>query len=159
MAISKAFAVTLGSDMGFCLKSDICRINMLPFCTFTSLPPKKVTVVKTGKSPTYKPPVPPASKPADTDFKDFSREELEQLRKQNNGKKAREHSTVYTTEKALSYAFYGIANEEVFNRVMENLDVLGAKGTFFITRKDLLNHADRVKEIAKAGHEIGICLT
>ena len=122
-------------------------------------PPKKVTVVKTGKSPTYKPPVPPASKPADTDFKDFSREELEQLRKQNNGKKAREHSTVYTTEKALSYAFYGIANEEVFNRVMENLDVLGAKGTFFITRKDLLNHADRVKEIAKAGHEIGICLT
>lgn len=118
-------------------------------------PPKEDTVGKVDRSPTQKP---PASKPTESGFKGFTPGELEQLRMQNNGKKAREYSTIYTTEKALSYSFYGVDNEEVLNKVLNNLDVLGIKGTFFITKRDLMNHANRIRQIAEAGHEIGICL-
>lgn len=87
-----------------------------------------------------------------------NRRELEKLRKNNNGKKAKEHRTIYTTEKALAYTFYGIDSAEVVDKVLENLDVLQAKGTFYITRKDVTSYPDRVKKIANSGHEIGIGL-
>ena len=88
----------------------------------------------------------------------FDKEELEKLRKNNDGKKAKEYRTIYTTEQALSYTFYGIENMEVLEQVLDNLDILQAKGTFYITKKDMANHPSTVKWIAERGHEIGISL-
>lgn len=88
----------------------------------------------------------------------FSEEELEKLRKNNNGKKAMEYRTIYTTEKALSYTFYGIEDLEVLYKVLDNLDVLKAKGTFYITKEDIIDNPDAVKKISDGGHEIGIAL-
>lgn len=91
-------------------------------------------------------------------IQDISPGELEKLRLNNKGQKAKELHTIHTTEKALSYAFYGISNGEVLDKVLNNLDILEAKATFFIGKKDLINHRDQVKRIAEAGHELGISL-
>ncbi len=91
-------------------------------------------------------------------YKHFDKAFLEKLRIENDGKKAVEHGTIYTTEKALAYAFYGINNIHILDEVLTNLDLINAKGTFYITEKDLINNPDVIKELAKKGHEIGIAL-
>ena len=85
-------------------------------------------------------------------------EEIKELRAKNNGKLAKEISTVYTTEQALSFTFSGIYNTPVLNDVLEKLDALHAKGTFFVTEQELIDNQDSIEKIAKAGHEIEICL-
>lgn len=86
------------------------------------------------------------------------REKLDELRIKNKGKKAKEYNTIYTTEKALTYTFYGIYNNKALKRVLINLDVLKANGTFYVTRRDVMDNPDTIKEIAERGHEIGISL-
>lgn len=109
------------------------------------------------------PPGQPTNQVETEDKKDgvnhFTKEELEKLRKKNAGKKAKEYRTIYTTEKALSFSFYGIENKEVLDKVLDNLDSLKAKGTFFISKNDLTNRSSVVDEIARRGHEIGISLS
>ncbi|ABX42579.1 polysaccharide deacetylase family protein [Lachnoclostridium phytofermentans] len=83
---------------------------------------------------------------------------LDSLRRKNKGVKAKEQHTVYTTEQALSYTFYGINHNDILKDVLHSLKLLNAKGTFFVTEKDIINSADAIKQIAKEGHEIGICL-
>lgn len=84
---------------------------------------------------------------------------IEELRKKNNNKKANIVRTVYTTEKSLSFTFYGISNTEVLFDVLDKLDRIGGKGTFFVTEKDIKNNQDSIKRIAIKGHELGICLS
>ena len=43
-----------------------------------------------------------------------------------------------------------------YPRVLDLLDELGIKATFFIEAWNCLHHADRVQEIARRGHEIGM---
>ncbi|KXG77007.1 polysaccharide deacetylase family protein [Thermotalea metallivorans] len=84
--------------------------------------------------------------------------QIEALRKKNNGKLAEEIYTIYTTEQAVSYTFSGIANTAVLIDVLQKLDELNGKGTFFVTGEEIENYGDAIKSIASAGHEIGICL-
>lgn len=83
---------------------------------------------------------------------------MKALRKKNNGKKAEVINTVYTTEQALSFTFYGVSNTAVTDDVLDKLDSLNAKATFFVSEKDIKNNAAEIKKIADRGHEIGICL-
>lgn len=88
----------------------------------------------------------------------YSKKEMNALRKKNKGKKAEVINTVYTTEQALGFTFYGVSNKTVTDDVLEKLDILNAKGTFFVTEKDIRNNAAEIQKIADKGHEIGICL-
>ncbi len=88
----------------------------------------------------------------------YSKKKLDALRKENNNKKAAVINTVHTTEQALSFTFYGVSNKPVTKDVLEKLDSINAKGTFFVTQKDLVTNAKEIKNIADKGHEIGICL-
>ncbi|MBU5428076.1 polysaccharide deacetylase family protein [Tissierella pigra] len=99
-----------------------------------------------------------SKEPIKESIKGITKEELDEFRKNNNGKKSKEYSTIYTTEKSLSYTFYGVSNIEVLNKVLDNLDILEVKGTFYITKKDLIDMPDTIKRIAEKGHEIGISL-
>lgn len=98
------------------------------------------------------------SKDLDDKMEAITRKHFEKLRKNNKGKKAREIKTIYTTEQALSYTFYGISNTEVLEDVLEKLSLLNAKATFFVTEKDVKNNPSEIRKIAQLGHEIGICL-
>lgn len=83
---------------------------------------------------------------------------LKQLRAANKGELATEVKAVYTTDKALSYTFTGISNTKVLKDVLNKLDKLGAKGTFFVTEEETRKYGNEIKKIADAGHEIEICL-
>jgi peptidoglycan/xylan/chitin deacetylase (PgdA/CDA1 family) len=80
------------------------------------------------------------------------------MRKENAGTLAKELTTIYTTEQALSYTFSGISQTEVLLDVLDKLEEINGKGTFFVTEQEVLNHADSIKKIALAGHEVQICL-
>lgn len=119
----------------------------------------KQPLMLAGQPLTY--PIPPiSSKPlkSGSTFKKFTQQELDMLRQANGGRKAKQYNTIYTTEKALAYTFYGIQNQEVLAGVLTNLDKLKAKGTFYVNKKDIQDHPQTIKKIAAKGHELAISL-
>lgn len=89
----------------------------------------------------------------------YTDSDISELRKQNNKKKADIIKTVYTTEESLSFTFYGISNRDVLLDVLEKLNYIDGKGTFFVTEKDLKENKKAIEDIANEGHELGICLS
>ena len=80
------------------------------------------------------------------------------LREENKGVLAEEIRSVYTTEQAVAYTFYGIRNQTVLDDILKRLYQLGAKGTFFVTAKDIEAYPEAINQIIKEGHEVGIAV-
>lgn len=87
---------------------------------------------------------------ADVDLIDFKK-----LIKENNKKLAPVVSEFYTTQRALAYTFRGLSDETNLDKVLITLDKLNAKGTFFVTKEEILNYPGRINKILSNGHEIG----
>jgi len=77
------------------------------------------------------------------------------LIEKNNKRIAPVISEFYTTQKALAYTFRGLSNETSLDSVLEMLNKLKAKGTFFVTKKEIMDYPDRINKILSKGHEIG----
>jgi peptidoglycan/xylan/chitin deacetylase (PgdA/CDA1 family) len=89
---------------------------------------------------------------------DMKHKEFERLRRENKGELAKEIRLVYTTEQAVSYIFYGIGHETVFNDVLSQLYKINAKATFFVTMQEMQDYPDRILQIESGGHELGIAI-
>ena len=63
---------------------------------------------------------------------------------------------ISTTEQALSFTFSYIENKDLTMKVLDKLDELNVKGTFFVSEEEMKKYPDIVKEIASRGHEIGV---
>lgn len=87
---------------------------------------------------------------------DIDEETLAKLREDNEGKLAQEKTYVYTSEKAMSMLFYGVANKKVTEDVLAILAEKNYKATFFVTMDDMINCSEQINEIIENGHEIGI---
>lgn len=87
---------------------------------------------------------------SDIDLIDFK-----ELIEKNNKKQAPVISEFYTTQKSLSYTFRGLSNAASLDKVLEILENLNAKGTFFVTKDEILKYPDRINKILSKGHEIG----
>lgn len=85
-----------------------------------------------------------------------SQEDLEALRVKNNGRLTQEIKSIHTTEKALNYSFAGISNDAALDAVLNTLDQLHAKATFFVTEKDIKKYPGAISKIINSGNEIGI---
>lgn len=72
----------------------------------------------------------------------------------NNKRQAPAVSDFYTTQKALAYTFRGLSNEVSLNNVLTELDKVNVKGTFFVTKDEILKYPDRVNKVLSKGHEI-----
>ena len=81
--------------------------------------------------------------------------DFKELIDKNNGMLSTIVSRFYTTQEALSYKFRGLSNENVLDNVLASLDKYNAKGTFFVTKNEIINYPDRIEKIVGAGHEIG----
>lgn len=81
--------------------------------------------------------------------------DFKELIDKNNGMLSTIVSRFYTTQEALSYTFRVLSNENVLDNVLASLDKYNAKGTFFVTKNEIINYPDRIKKIVGAGHEIG----
>lgn len=86
---------------------------------------------------------------------DVDKINFKELIDKNNGRLSPIVSRFYTTQEALSYTFRGLSNESVLDNVLESLDKCNAKGTFFVTKNEIIKYPDRIKKIIRAGHEIG----
>ncbi|MDI9218967.1 polysaccharide deacetylase family protein [Clostridium tertium] len=80
---------------------------------------------------------------------------FKELIDKNNGMISPIVSRFYTTQEALSYTFRGVSNEMVLDKVLASLDKYNAKGTFFVTKNEIINYPDRLEKILRHGHEIG----
>ncbi|HOV40738.1 MAG TPA: polysaccharide deacetylase family protein [Oscillospiraceae bacterium] len=80
--------------------------------------------------------------------------DYDKLLLKNSSQKANEIKSVYTTMPAVSYVFRGISDKETLYAVLDTLDRLGAKATFFVTGKELIKYPENAKEILNRGHQL-----
>lgn len=83
-------------------------------------------------------------------------QELSALRKQNDHKLATAQNIVYTTERAVSFAFYGLRNTTAAADAANRLHSHGGTGTFFVTLNELMTYSGTIEHILGQGHELGI---
>ncbi|MGK0465459.1 polysaccharide deacetylase family protein [Clostridium sp.] len=81
--------------------------------------------------------------------------DFKELLGKNNKKLVPVISKVYTTQRSLAYTFRGLGNETSLDKVLKTLEKINAKGTFFVTKDEILNYPDRINKIVSKGHEIG----
>lgn len=79
----------------------------------------------------------------------------EKLRSDNGGEHAEIVYHLYTTQPAISYIFRGISNKPTVDSVLETLDAINAKATFFVTGKEILSYPETVAAIVSKGHGLG----
>ena len=86
------------------------------------------------------------------------RARYEKLRQENQGRLAEKEKFIPTTAQSVIVTFGGISRKESVEDILDRLDSYGAKGTFFVTERELRQNKDIVREIIDRGHEIGIGL-
>ncbi|MDD3919764.1 MAG: polysaccharide deacetylase family protein, partial [Eubacteriales bacterium] len=84
--------------------------------------------------------------------------ETEALREENNGTLADAMHTVYTTKRAVSYLFYGLGNDLELQYLLQSLDDIQAKGTFFVTLNEAQTYEAQIKSIISHGHDLGVAV-
>ncbi|CQR74893.1 Peptidoglycan-N-acetylmuramic acid deacetylase PdaA precursor [Sporomusa ovata DSM 2662] len=77
---------------------------------------------------------------------------------EGSGQPATEIKTIFTTEQALSYTFGGLSKESVVNDVLERLNRLGIKATFFVSEAEMKKYPQIVRKIIANKHEVGIAI-
>ena len=82
--------------------------------------------------------------------------EIEALRKANNGELSENLTYISTTEMAMSFLFYGVRNQAVITDVVKRLSAHGESGTFFVTLNEMQSCQEQIEELLSQGHEIGI---
>lgn len=82
----------------------------------------------------------------------------EQLIEQNDGVMKDSTTCVYTTERAVSFTFSGMGENAELLYLLNKLDDLNAKATFFVTREEMDENADQIQLILSRGHGLGIAL-
>ena len=83
---------------------------------------------------------------------------LTELRNKNGGHLAEEEKMLYTTAQKVPLTFVGFTNEISLGYVLQALDQLQTKGTFFVNERELQYQAANVAKIADSGQELGIAV-
>ena len=79
----------------------------------------------------------------------------EKLRLENNGRNSELVYGLYTTQPAISYIFRGVSDKATVDNVLEILDAINAKATFFVTGKEIVAYPDTIAAIVDKGHSLG----
>lgn len=82
----------------------------------------------------------------------------EALREKNEGRIAPKKRFLTTTAQKVVLTFGGLTRKESVEDILDHLDRMGVKATFFVTELELRKHTDTVREIAARGHELGLGL-
>ena len=82
----------------------------------------------------------------------------EALREKNEGCLAPKERFLTTTAQKVVLTFGGLTRKESVEDILDHLDRMGVKATFFVTELELRKYTDTVREIAARGHELGLGL-
>lgn len=85
--------------------------------------------------------------------------DFDKIRRDNQGKQAESVYTVHSTSQELSFTFSGISRTEVLYDILDKMDQIQGKGTFFVTSEEIDQNKEEIRQILSRGHEIGLCLT
>jgi peptidoglycan/xylan/chitin deacetylase (PgdA/CDA1 family) len=83
------------------------------------------------------------------------RKDYSEIRKSNQEQKASIITNLYTSQPAVSYIFRGITDWEKMEPILDALDSLNAKATFFVTGNEILTQHKIIDEIVLRGHTLG----
>lgn len=72
--------------------------------------------------------------------------------------KQEELKNILTVEPALAFTFGEISDASSLEIVLNKLQTLDIKATFFVTEVEMLRQPENVKRIIRAGHEIGLAI-
>lgn len=86
---------------------------------------------------------------------DLSNINFNKLIKDNKNLLAENISRFYTTQEAVAYTFRGISDRGSLDLALIALSITNTKGTFFVTKKEILEYPDRIEKILSYGNEIG----
>ena len=86
----------------------------------------------------------------------LSAKQISAMRKQNDKQQVSVQSMVYTTERAVSFAFYGMKNGNTVMDAADRLTERGGSGTFFVTLEELTICSTAIEHVLEQGHELGI---
>ena len=84
--------------------------------------------------------------------------QYEALRQENAGHLAPKERFITTTAPDIVLTFGGLTRRESVEDMLDHLDSMGAKATFFVTELELQKYGDTVTEILQRGHELGLGL-
>ena len=65
---------------------------------------------------------------------------------------------ITTTARVVPFIFTGLQNDEATYKVLDALDSVGGKGTFFVTERELRNKSAVIREIHKRNNELAMAL-
>ncbi|MDE7259616.1 MAG: polysaccharide deacetylase family protein [Lachnospiraceae bacterium] len=64
-------------------------------------------------------------------------------------------TAVHTTDREMSFTFRGLGNEKELTNLLDVLQNIEAKVTFFVTGQEIETYPEQVQQIIDAGHEVG----
>ncbi len=96
--------------------------------------------------------------PPKVTYTEADKARYDSLRKENEGREAPKARFLNTTAQKVVLTFGGLTRRESVLDILDRLDAMGAKATFFATELEIRKHPDVVKEILARGHELGLGL-
>ncbi len=101
---------------------------------------------------------PPAGEVKAPTYTTMQKERYEALRKENEGREALKSRFLTTTAQKVVLTFGGLTKKEAVLDMLECLDAMGVKATFFVTELEIRKYPDVVRDIISRGHELGLGL-
>lgn len=86
----------------------------------------------------------------------LSAEEISSMRKKNAHQTVETQISVSTTERAMSFVFYGFNHKSAVLDAADLVKEQNGKATFFVTLTELMSCQTEIEHIIEDGHEIGI---
>lgn len=80
---------------------------------------------------------------------------FKELINKNDKKLATINSQVFSTKSSVTYTFRGLRNKESLDSVLNTLKSFNARGTFFVTKDEIVKYPERIDKILSYGNEIG----
>lgn len=84
--------------------------------------------------------------------------DIQQMIAKNHGVLAREEKDIYTTEAAIPFTFTGFSRRESVDAVLDALQAVNGRATFFVTESEMRKYEDAVRDVLRDGQELALCI-
>ncbi len=132
--IQKKWKVLLAAALAACLWGSVCEAQDIGNSQPSAPAPVKVTYTAGDKA------------------------RYDTMRAENEGREALKERFLTTTAQKVVLTFGGLTKKEEVLDMLDHLDAMGAKATFFVTELEIRKYPEVVREILSRGHELGLGL-
>lgn len=91
---------------------------------------------------------------SEVDVIDSNKKDYLALAEENKGEIAELTQHFFTTQPAISYTFSDLSDSKIVNSVLDTLEKLKIKATFFVTGVEIQEHQELIQDIVDRGHQL-----